>query len=204
MPAAQLPDPDRVRAVTANFFFWQGLRWVPLGAMLILVSLLRVGREAFGRTITNIVALLGVIVAVWLSTSVLDRYYARTYGRVQGIPGQHARRSRIKWLIVYPAMGLALVLDWQLNAPIFISGLVFAAGIEAYRRSTGGGRIHYIVASALLAVVAFAPLTDLASSRELLVPFFGMLGAIYIIGGLLDHRELQRTLGGGRPAPAGE
>ena len=28
----------RTREVTANFFFWQGLRWVPLGAALLLVT----------------------------------------------------------------------------------------------------------------------------------------------------------------------
>ena len=31
-------DLRRMREVTANFFFWQGLRWVPLGAALLLVT----------------------------------------------------------------------------------------------------------------------------------------------------------------------
>src|SRR5690242_19776943 len=29
---------DRINAVTANFFFWQGLRWVPLGVALLVVA----------------------------------------------------------------------------------------------------------------------------------------------------------------------
>lgn len=30
------PDLRRLHAITANYFFWQGLRWVPPGAALVL------------------------------------------------------------------------------------------------------------------------------------------------------------------------
>jgi hypothetical protein len=133
--------------------------------------------------------------ALWLSMDVLGRYYTRAYGRVRGIPGQHARRTRAKWLVVYPAMFAAMILDWTLHVPVFLSGVVFAAGIEAYRRSTGGGRRHYVVAEMLLASLTLAPLTGLTTSRELLIPFIGLLGGIYVVGGVLDHLELARILG---------
>ena len=42
-------DLDRVRAVTANFFFWQGLRWVPLGSILILSALIPLGKRFFNE-----------------------------------------------------------------------------------------------------------------------------------------------------------
>ena len=198
MSAYASPDLERVRAVTANFFFWQGLRWIPMGFVLILFALGPFAQQRLGIPRTEEVTLVLMLVATWLSTTVLGRYYARRYGRVQGIPGQHARRTSIKWLVVYPAMFAALILDWKLNAPMFISGAVFAAGIEAYRRSTGGGRRHYIAGAILLALMTFAPLAGIGSSRELLFPLLGVLGGIYVIGGALDHRELVKILG---PAP---
>ena len=186
---------ERVRAVTANFFFWQGLRWVPLGIALILLSFAPLTKRAIGDPWASIISLTTLFIALWLSTTVLGAYYARAYGRVQLMPGQHARRDAIKWLVVYPAMFVALILDWRLNAPILFSGAAFGAGIEAYRRSTGGGRRHYIVAAILFSLLTLAPSVGLATSRELLVPLFGVLGAVYVVGGVLDHRELVRILG---------
>jgi hypothetical protein len=40
-------------------------------------------------------------------------------------------------------MVAAMIFDAKLDTPIFLSGIVFGAAIEAYRRSTGGGRRHY-------------------------------------------------------------
>lgn len=198
MPAVEpstIPDLDRVRAVTANFFFWQGLRWVPMGFALIMFALAPYAKGVLGNPWTDIVTYAAFCVALWLSADVLGRYYTRAYGRVEGIPGQHARRSTIKWFLVYPAMFAALILDWKLDGPIFMSGIVFGAGIEAYRKSTGGGRRHYSVAAALFALLAFAPLTGVASSRQMLLPFIGLLGVVYVVGGILDHFELARILG---------
>jgi hypothetical protein len=45
------------------------------------------------------------------------------------------------------------------------------------------------------------PLTGaVPAGKELFGPFLGLLGAIYVVGGVLDHRELTRIL---RP-PAGD
>jgi hypothetical protein len=188
-------DLDRVRAVTANFFFWQGLRWVPMGAALIVFALVPYTKRAIGDPWSSVLSWGVMIVALWLSTTVLGRYYERAYGRVQGIPGQHARRNTVKWLIVYPAMFAAMILDWKLNLPFLMSGAVYGAGIEAYRRSTGGGRLHYAVGAALFGLLSLVPTIGIASSRQLLVPMLGALGALYVIGGVLDHRELVKILG---------
>jgi hypothetical protein len=92
-------------------------------------------------------------------------------------------------------MAAAVFLDWKLNGAVMVSGVVFGIGIEAYRRSTGGGRLHYIVAAILFALMSLAPTIGISSSRDLLIPLLGMLGAVYVIGGLLDHRELVKILG---------
>jgi len=192
--STEVGDLERIRGVTANFFFWQGLRWVPMGCALIIFGLTPVAKRFIGSPWLDIITYGSFFLALWLSTDVLGRYYTSTYGRVQGIPGQHSRRVRIKWLLVYPAMIAAMIIDAKLNGPIFLSGIVFGAGIESYRRSTGGGRRHYTVAAILVALLSLVPLSGLFTSRQMLIPFLSILGAIYVIGGILDHRELARIL----------
>jgi hypothetical protein len=136
-----------------------------------------------------------MLIALWLSTTVAGAYYQRTFGNVRGIPGMHARRDTIKWLVVYPLMFGSMLLDAKLQLPIFISAIVFAAGIVAYRESTGRGRVHYLAAAALLALFGLLPLTGVApTGKDLFGPFLGLLGAIYVVCGVLDHRELTRIL----------
>ena len=195
MAPARAPDLRTVRDVTANFFYWQGLRWVPLGAALIVFALASapgVRAEPWAAWAPWV----AIALALWLSTSVAGRYYRRTFGAVRALPGLHTRRTRIKWLVVYPVMFGAMIVDAELAPPVFVSGLAFAAGITAYWQSTGRGRVHYLLAAAGLAVIGLLPLTGLVpTGRALLPPFLGIVGAIYVIGGLLDHLELVRILG---------
>jgi len=184
---------DRINAVTANFFFWQGLRWVPVGIALLVVAWGNGPSSPVPKSWESTLLIVAMIAALAVSAAV-GRWYARSFGRVRGIPGQHARRTRTKWLIVYPALVIALLVDAIAKPPVLVSGIAFAAAIEAYRRSTGGGRAHYIIASIAFAALTFAPTLGLATrgagAINLLI---AMLGATYTIGGLLDHRELKRV-----------
>ena len=188
------PDLRRIHAVTANFFFWQGLRWVPLGAALVVFawsSLPSFPLPAAWRDTTPWITLTFSLAASWL----IGAYYAHIYGHVRSLPGMHARRNALKWSVVYPAMALALIVDGVMKPPIMVSGLVFAAGIEAYRRSTGGGRLHYVVASVLFAVATFAPILGVVQpGKDVLTFVLGSLGGVYMIGGVFDHFELRRLL----------
>lgn len=185
---------ERVRAITANFFFWQGLRWVPMGAALLLVAWVLSPAAAVPEAWQSPI-LIGAMVAALAISGVAGRWYGRAYGRVRARPGMHVRRSRIKWLLVYPVLLGAFIVDALLRPPVLVSALAFAGAIEAYRRSTGGGRRHYLVASAVFAVSTFAPtfgVVHLGASAVNMV--IALLGATYAIGGILDHLELRRTL----------
>ena len=82
-----------------------------------------------------------------------------------------------------------------MKPPVLLSGLAFAAAIEAYRRSAGSGRRHYIVASVLFALGAFAPLVHIARPGPYALNLLlALLGATYVVGGVLDHFELKRIL----------
>jgi len=192
MSAAQTAALDRINAVTANFFFWQGLRWVPLGIALLVVTWSYSAGSPLPRSWESPL-LIATFAATLAASGMIGRWYARSFGRVRGIPGQHARRTRTKWLVVYPALLVALLVDGIAKPPVLCSGIAFAAAIEAYRRSTGGGRAHYVIASIAFAALTFAPTLGLTlpgpAALNLLI---AVLGATYTIGGILDHRELTR------------
>jgi hypothetical protein len=194
MPVAHPVAPERITAVTSNFFFWQGLRWVPMGVALLAAALLHDLPSGVPKSLRSMLVIVVMTVAMIVS-SATGRWYARVFGRVRGIPGQHARRTRTKWLVVYPALVIALIIDGVMRPPILLSGIAFAAAIEAYRRSTGGGRRHYVLASALFALLTFLPVAGItAPGFRSINLLFAVLGATYIIGGVLDHLELARIL----------
>jgi hypothetical protein len=205
VPAPTPTDPDQhlrlVRDVTANFFFWQGLRWVPMGVGLIVFALAAAPGVPLPNAAREVVPAATMLVALWLSTTVATNYYRRTFGDVRGLPGLHAKRDTVKWLVAYPLMFGSMILDARLAPPVFVSAIVFAAGIVAYRQSTGRGRVHYLFAAAILALFGLLPLTGVVpTGKALFGPFLGLLGAIYVVSGALDHLELTRIL---RP-PAGD
>jgi FtsH-binding integral membrane protein len=104
-------------------------------------------------------------------------------------------RTSIKWLIVYPAIIIALLVDAEFAPGVVVSALAFAVSIEAYRQSTGGGREHYMIAAIGLIVFSILPLFDvLPAGKYALTPLIGIMGLIYVVGGVLDHRELVRAL----------
>jgi hypothetical protein len=169
-----------IENVTANFFFWQGLRWVPLGAVLLVwVSL---PRHFLPNDLDTALMAAAMLFALWVSGRI-GAYYSRTYGRVHGIHNE--RRERWKWSFIYPLMIASLLVDGLLRPPFLVSGPVWGAAILLYWNSTGRGRRHYLlIAAAVAATVAF-PSLDF---------FFGVIGAAYMLGGLLDHFELTRIL----------
>jgi hypothetical protein len=186
----------RLHAVTDNFFFWQGLRWVPIGVALMVVSIAMMPGVPLAKPIRPWVGVPFMLVAFWLSTSVLGRYYARHFGRVRMDLSRHKTRTSVKWLVAYPAMLAAMVVDARWKPPVLLSAIAFALAIEAYRESTGGGRTHYIFAAFTLGAFALLPaLGVISTGLTALAGVLALTGAIYVVGGLLDHRELVHILG---------
>jgi hypothetical protein len=182
---------QRIEDVTANFFFWQGLRWAPIGVALVAGIAFA---EQFAATRERRILVLGGSVALGFVMSALaGRYYARAYGRVRALPDLAARRERLKWNVVYPLMLLSLIGDLMWKGPVLLSGPIWAAAIVAYRNSTGRGRAHYFVIAALVATTFFLPLF-IEPGRTTVNVFFLVIGAAYAIGGILDHLELRRIL----------
>jgi hypothetical protein len=184
-------DLRLIASVTEHFFFWQGLRWVPLGFALLAGFVIP---HALVPKAARVTLMMIFMAAAFAVSCAAGRWYGRTYGTVHGIPGRHARRERLKWNVVYPLILVSLIADALWRGPFFLSGPVWAAAILAYRNSTGGGRTHYFVIAALVAALGFAPLF-VGAGKPMFNLFFLVLGGAYIIGGLLDHVALTRILG---------
>jgi hypothetical protein len=186
---------ERVRAVTDNFFFWQGRRFIALGPVLIVAGFVAEARfdERIGRGLLIAAAVLALVVSARIG-----RRYRAEFGSVRPLPGAHALRSRIKWLLVYPAMLASLLLDSLYSAamPVFLSGFVWAVGLVLYRKSTGGGRVHYLTLAACLAGLGLVPLATAITSRDMVAVMMVVLGAGYTAAVLLDDDEMRDVMRG--------
>ena len=177
-----------VDRVTANYFFWQGLRWVPLGLALLIVSVVPFPGDRL------LVTLLLVGSALFLSTA-LGRYYSRRFGRIRRYPSRYENRERWKWFVVYPLMFLSLLWDARFPSLFFVSGPIWGAAIVAYWWSTGRGRLHYVPIAVVVCLSGFLPATGFVSpGKAMFDVFFGIIGATYVVGGILDHFALVRVL----------
>src|SRR5688572_10252716 len=183
----------RVRAVTDNLFFWQGLRFVALGPVVMIAAFANMPgvHERVGKAV-----LIACLIAATIASSLIGRRYRRDFGNVRSIPGAHALRSRLKWLLVYPLMFGALAVDLLQPLPIFLSGPVWAVGLILYRYSTGGGRDHYFALAAVLAALGLAPVAAEVTSKQSVTIMFLTLGAGFTTCAWLDDREMRSILRG--------
>lgn len=185
---------DRIRDVTSNYFFWQGLRWVPLGILVMAAGIRHTPWSPLSRAWEDGL-FFTIFVAVVIVSPLIGRYYRRTFGQVSDDPDLHQRRETLKWFLVYPLMTFALIIDVVYKPAFFVTGPVWSAGILAYWCSTGRGRPHYLIASVCMLLLSPMQWLGLVEpGKPMLSVFAVLLGAIYIIGGMLDHRELCRIL----------
>jgi hypothetical protein len=190
-------DPDKIRRVSANFFFWQGLRFVPFGLALAIYGVLFTQPGNLGITGDyGVLITAGLFLFAWLAMNYIGKYYYRVYGSIQNVPGLHLRRERIKWWLVYPLITLAIAADLIWARSFVFSGITWALSTLAFWWSTGQGRRHYWLAIATLAAYSFAPMFGLIEPGKAAISwFFVLVGLVYVFCGLLDHAELTRLMG---------
>ena len=194
MKRPQASELEQIENVTANYFFWQGLRWVPMGVALLVIGLSYSTWWPLGGAFAEAVPL-GALAAALAASYALGPYYERAFGRVRSLPEMHRRRETLKWFLWYPLMGASLAIDIQWKPRLFVSGVVWAGGVVAYWWSTGRGREHYLVVAACMAAFTFLPITgSVAPGKATANAFVCLLGVAFILGGLLDHVALGRVL----------
>lgn len=192
-----------IRFVATNFSNLQGLKAIPLGILLILVSLWANGLEqaaGFTDLLIPIVEAIGCFVLIY----VIDRYYRRTFGRVQRTPESLRLEGLISVIGGVIALG-AVWLDMTRMLPLSLVGLVFAVGLLAdYIRITwlvkGRFLLYYPIGALIMAVVSVLPLIGLPDWWHpcgLVSQMIGItitVGFLSIIAGIWGHIFLVRTL----------
>jgi hypothetical protein len=193
LPPATAGDLDRVRRITRDLWYWQGLRFVPMGIVGMLAGV--TFSSAWPKSIPEGPALLGAFLVAWTGYLAADRYYARTMGHVTPDLSLTRLRAQLEWFAVYPLMVAALVIDAQLAPAIFLTGPVWALALVMYWWSTGRGREHYLAFAAATAALGLLPLVGAQLSGRAAFPiFFVWFGIVYVVAGVLDHLALARAL----------
>ncbi|MCC6189516.1 MAG: hypothetical protein IT318_10795 [Anaerolineales bacterium] len=184
-------DLQRVRFVTGQFYYLQGLRIVPIGLYLVLLATGWLGRQ--GDCTLQLPALLLALALYFVA----GRYYERRFGRVQR---QSQRAAEALLVLVALIVFLAAnAIDAVGQLPVSLTGLGMASFLFAVYAVHGSRyRQHYAILGVGMLVLSLLPLawkqTGLSLDRVLL----GAFGLAYVVGGVLDHLLLTRTL---KPLP---
>ena len=197
-----MKDLRQVRIITANFSMLQGLKMVPLGLLLMVVTLWANAQHGPARDFTLPG---GCMVAAFFLYWLVAHYYSRTYGTVQ--PTLAQRRSEWFRGVVGGIVGLACFLaDVNLKPPFSLIGLLFAGTIIAeYFRLTWKMKtilplFYFNLAAALaLALLSLLPAVGVvwwkpAGIRSLLLGVTTAAGILFVISGVMGHISLVQWL----------
>ncbi|CAN5911525.1 hypothetical protein BH23ACT11_BH23ACT11_17120 [soil metagenome] len=204
----EIRDLERVRYVTENYENLQGLTRVPIGLALLMVwaFFLTTGFEISSQPVANIFITVGLLTGGLLILLFfrIRKYYTRRYGQVRVIPRVFRRRRAAGGAVALTILvaGYFLTL-WmgpleQLEPLLLVLlGLGVMEMIDRWpeRRL----RPHYLVVGALVALSGLAMLFLVLSGMQypdLLVLHLmtAFIGLILVIGGILDHLLLVRTM----------
>jgi hypothetical protein len=193
-------DLTRLRFIAANYCRLQGLRAVPVGAYLLLITLwaaFRPGDLSLTLPVTLLCAL-----AYWI----IDRYYTKSFGKVS-----HGIKSGLIEAAVSIGFGLltllAFVAETSLKLPFSPVGLAIAGALLTdyllASRSAGAKTLRYypenVVSAAIIFLMSLLPLSGwewwlafgIRSSLLALLIFIGM---IMIASGALGHFRFIRSI----------
>ncbi len=190
-------DLDRIRFVTRHFTELQGLRWlVPWGVFLLVGGFRRILPIYYSGPVF-LLSFIGMFCFLTSGKDSLHSYYRLRFGEVEK-PTTAFKWQSSPWfyLALILWMGIAFFLHFVFgpcgNAwiPYVIEGLALL-GVWTWRGHRSS-QSHYLMLAALffgLAAPASRSVLGENGVNDLL------FGTALIVAGLLDHRQLVRTLG---------
>ena len=194
---------SKIRFVAANYSRLQGLREVPVGILVVFVSVwARYNHGPTADLTAPLLVTLGAALLYWLT----DRYYNSAFGRVKQTPGQ--RKREIIASIAFCVLALpAFWLDAAVEIPVCVLGLVFAAALlENFWRATESVRSGALAlfpenfaAAILVLVVSVLPVFGLNwwqwfGMQSQVVSVFMVIGGVIIIAGIWGNLRIVRDL----------
>ncbi|MFO8036084.1 MAG: hypothetical protein R6U57_05610 [Anaerolineales bacterium] len=196
-----MADREEIQFLAVHYYQLQGLRAVPPGLTLLLVTLWANFTSRPSKTIyiPLLVVALGAAL-YWF----IDRTYKNRFGQVR--PKQEDRLRELLVQILAAALGLAAFwLDTRSLIPVSLIGLVFAGGFAyeflrfAWSRK-GSGRVYHLIFGAMIALVSLSPLLRMGpwwkavGMRGQMVGVIVIVGLLVVAAGVVDHLYLRRSL----------
>lgn len=194
---------SKIRFAAANYSRLQGLREVPVGMLVVFVSVWAMYNHGPTADLTApLLATLGALLLYWLT----GRYYDRTFGRVKQT--RHQRNREIIASVLFSVLALlAFWLDTATQIPICTLGLVFAAALfENFWRATEAVRSEAFAlfpenfaAAALILVISILPVFGISwweffGLKSQVVSVFMVIGIVIIVAGIWGHVRILRDL----------
>ncbi|MGA8211761.1 MAG: hypothetical protein WB441_07945 [Nocardioidaceae bacterium] len=144
---------------------------------------------------------LATVAVAALGYYAVNRYYLTVFGRVQ--PSRRTvLRAALYTVGCAAAIALALSLDLQRDWPVTLYGAAYAGALLAYYRLLDALRPHHLILLGGFALLCLAPVWGQVDDRvsTALIP----MGLVTMAVGLLDHRDLLRSLRAARLEATGE
>jgi hypothetical protein len=189
-----MEDVGRVRYVVENYYPLQGLIRVPYGTAMLMLGMMRLkwlpkpewigdNADAFN---------LGLVIAAVLY-ALGQFYYRHTFGNVQPLPGIQ-KRFLLGALVVFAALAGAIIIDSNMHLPVLVFGLVLAGLLLVYSWPRRKYAMHYLLMAPIAAAVSLLPLFGAVSQDQYSGIGLTVWGLTILVGGILDHLLLVRTL----------
>jgi hypothetical protein len=198
-----MADLKKIRFITANYDRLQGLKAVPAGLLLFLISLWANAQTGRARDLSLPLAIF--LFGIFLY-ALIDRYYRRNYGRVEQPP-------KFLWMDVVLASAAALLalgglaLDMASKFPVSFYMLIFAVilffdYVRMIRRMSGmslGAFPPALVFIGLMALSSFLPLAGKETWKEIgfrspYFPVYGLNGILILVYGIVAHLFLAGSM----------
>ena len=193
----------QIRYMTANYSRLQGLRTVPIGMLIIYVSIWSLYNQGPTADLgTPILVAIAAALLYWVT----DRYYNRVFGQVK--PSSGSRKSEFIVSVILGVLAfLAFVLDTARVLRISVLGLVFAVCFLEYLWRTDRSEWkkvflffpENVAAAALLTIISILPLFGISvweaiGIRWQVVGVLMTVGIVVIITGIWGHIRMTRAL----------
>lgn len=193
-------DLKRVQYIAANYYYLQGLKIVPLGIIFVVWAAMRGGLIQSNEWIYEFLSVWGFAIGFGLY-GFIQLFYDRVYGRA-GFemclpePGKRLASFARMTAIVVALIGAAMLDQW-LQPPVLLFGLTIAGLMLVYYWPRRDFAMHYMIMALLIAAASLLPLISMLTGDGSLKPAvasFAMVGLVFIVGGILDHLLLVRTM----------
>ncbi|MBI5841649.1 MAG: hypothetical protein HZB19_16275 [Chloroflexi bacterium] len=194
---------SKIRFVAANYSRLQGLREVPVGMLVVFVSIWAMYNHGPTADLTApFLAAFGAALLYWL----IGRYYNRVFGRVKQTR-QQLNREIIASVVFSLLALLAFWLDAAMQIPVCALGLVFAAALfENFWRATESVRSkaaalfpENLAAAIVILIISILPLFGISwweffGLKSQVVSVFMVIGVVIILAGIWGHLRILRAL----------